>query len=110
MLLHGAKRGRHALLQALRAAQHARRWGSSDAFGSPPALPQRRVVVTGLGLVTPLAVGVEASWSALIRGATGVRRLTAEDLPEEHRAVLDTLPSQASARLCRRCPASEPHP
>jgi 3-oxoacyl-[acyl-carrier-protein] synthase II len=36
----------------------------------------RRVVVTGLGLVTPLATGVEASWAALVAGASGVARIT----------------------------------
>ena len=35
----------------------------------------RRVVVTGLGLVTPLACGVEESWSRLIASKSGAGRL-----------------------------------
>jgi 3-oxoacyl-[acyl-carrier-protein] synthase II len=44
----------------------------------------RRVVVTGLGLVTPLACGVEETWSKLLAGESGARRITkfnTEDLP-----------------------------
>jgi 3-oxoacyl-(acyl-carrier-protein) synthase len=33
----------------------------------------RRVVVTGLGAVTSLAAGVEASWSRLLAGRSGTR-------------------------------------
>src|SRR5580700_10597536 len=39
----------------------------------------RRVVVTGLGMVTPLAWGVEKTWSALLAGKSGAGNITAFD-------------------------------
>jgi len=44
----------------------------------------RRVVITGLGLVTPLACGVEETWSRLLAGQSGASRITkfkTDDLP-----------------------------
>ncbi|WP_341234612.1 beta-ketoacyl-ACP synthase II [uncultured Sulfitobacter sp.] len=39
----------------------------------------RRVVVTGLGLVTPLADGVEASWARILDGQSGAGQITGFD-------------------------------
>jgi len=40
---------------------------------------RRRVVVTGLGLVSPVGVGVEESWSALVAGKSGIAPITLFD-------------------------------
>ena len=39
----------------------------------------RRVVITGLGLVTPLGIGVEETWPALCEGKSGVSEITRFD-------------------------------
>jgi len=46
----------------------------------------RRVVVTGLGVVSPLGTGVEKTWDGLINGRSGIDRITrfdASDLPTQ---------------------------
>jgi 3-oxoacyl-[acyl-carrier-protein] synthase II len=39
----------------------------------------RRVVVTGLGLITPLGTGLEKTWKALISGTSGITRIARFD-------------------------------
>lgn len=40
---------------------------------------KKRVVVTGLGLVSPLGIGVEASWNAAVAGKVGIGPITQFD-------------------------------
>ena len=44
---------------------------------------KRRVVVTGLGLITPLGTGVDKTWSGLCAGKSGIQRITKFD-PSSH--------------------------
>ncbi|MDR3639263.1 MAG: beta-ketoacyl-[acyl-carrier-protein] synthase family protein [Isosphaeraceae bacterium] len=54
---------------------------------------ERRVVITGLGLITPIGTGPDAFWAALAAGRSGVRKIAAfpvEGLPSDLAAeVLD---------------------
>ena len=42
-------------------------------------LKRRRVVVTGMGAITPLAIGTGESWQALLRGQSGIGKITGFD-------------------------------
>jgi 3-oxoacyl-[acyl-carrier-protein] synthase II len=42
-------------------------------------MQKRRVVVTGLGVVSPVGIGVQASWSDLIAGKSGITKITRFD-------------------------------
>jgi len=46
------------------------------------AASRRRVVVTGLGAVTPIGIGVEETWRAALEGRSGAAPITAFDASE----------------------------
>ena len=63
------------------------------------------VVVTGLGATTPLGGDVASTWSAMLEGRSGVRRLTqpwAEDLPVRIAAWAATDPVEVVGRVQAR--------
>src|ERR1700745_4338031 len=49
---------------------------------SPGVSAMRRVVVTGLGLVTPLACGIEQTWQRLRSGESGIKRIEKFDVSD----------------------------
>lgn len=63
-------------------------------------MSDRRVVVTGMGLVSPLGSNVEAVWERLLAGQSGLRILPDEvvaDLPARVGGVVPTLAEDAEA-------------
>ncbi|MNK77198.1 3-oxoacyl-[acyl-carrier-protein] synthase 2 [compost metagenome] len=63
-------------------------------------MSDRRVVVTGMGLVSPLGCGVDAVWERLLAGRSGLRNLPDEviaDLPAKVGGVVPTLADDADA-------------
>ncbi len=60
------------------------------------ARKRRRVVVTGMGTVTPLGSGVEKFWQRLVAGESGVRRISAFD------------PSRVTSKIAGEVPDFDP--
>ncbi|MFM2423043.1 MAG: 3-oxoacyl-[acyl-carrier-protein] synthase, partial [Pseudomonadota bacterium] len=57
----------------------------------------RRVVVTGLGLVTPLGCGVDATWQRLLAGQSGARRITEFEVADISAQIANFIPRGALA-------------
>jgi 3-oxoacyl-[acyl-carrier-protein] synthase II len=52
----------------------------------------RRVVITGLGMVTPLGCGVEPTWQKLLDGESGAKKLEAFDVSDLACKIACTIP------------------
>ena len=52
----------------------------------------RRVVVTGLGMVTPLGCGVDVTWRRLLAGESGARRIDTFDVSDIPAKIACTIP------------------
>jgi 3-oxoacyl-[acyl-carrier-protein] synthase II len=64
-----------------------------DAFRAvPQAAAARRVVVTGIGLVTPLGIGKQANWDALLSGRSGIARITRFDASAHSTRIAGEVP------------------
>lgn len=74
-------------------------------------MSDRRVVITGLGALSPLGHDVASTWSALLQGKSGVRHLPADwpaDIPAKIAAPVATEPSELMDRVeIRRLDRSE---
>ncbi|KAM3240959.1 hypothetical protein ACQJBY_054167 [Aegilops geniculata] len=95
-----------SMLRRARLLGHRLRRGFSSGADLPPPRPSasRRVVVTGLGAVTPLGRGVGSTWDRLVAGDCAVRALAAEDLRLTGDAAgrtLEQLPSRVAAAVPR---------
>src|SRR5262249_40966403 len=70
--------------------------------GLPGNGTRRRVVVTGVGLVTPLGTGTEANWDALRAGRSGVRTISRFDASNLAARVAGEVPDFEAERFVER--------
>lgn len=54
----------------------------------------RRVVVTGVGMVSPLGVGVRESWTRIVNGESGVKQIISFDASDLSSKIAGQLPAE----------------
>ena len=66
---------------------------AANEHWTPPApVAPRRVVVTGLGMVTALGLGAEHNWQAMLTGTNGIRNVTLCDASDLDSKVAGEVP------------------
>src|SRR6266404_3617379 len=73
----------------------------------------RRVVITGMGCVTPIGIGREAFWAGLKSGASGVRRIESFDVSKSAVKIAAQVPdfdwqAQLSSKDRKHVPRTVP--
>jgi 3-oxoacyl-[acyl-carrier-protein] synthase II len=63
---------------------------------------RRRVVVTGIGLVTPLGTGTQANWDGLVHGRSGIRAITRFDASCVTSRIAGEVPDFEAERFIER--------
>lgn len=62
-----------------------------------PAVMLRSVVVTGMGVLSPLGVGVELNWQRLLAGQSGIRPITEFQVDDLPCRIAGTIPKGATS-------------
>src|ERR1043166_5277002 len=70
----------------------------------------RRVVVTGLGLLSPFGMGVEHSWRELLSGRSAARRVTEFEVDDLACKIAHIIPRGADAPTGPSNPEPVPEP
>ena len=60
-------------------------------------MERRRVVVTGMGVVSPVGIGVDAFWNALLAGKSGVTPITEFDATDFPVKIAGEVPAPRSS-------------
>ena len=68
----------------------------------------RRVVVTGIGMVSPLGCGVEATWQRILSGESGARRIDTFEVSDIPSQIACMIPRGDGANGTCRAPTKSP--
>src|SRR4051794_40412871 len=69
---------------------------------------ERRVVITGLGLISPIGIGLEEYWSSLANGRGGVDKLRAFPVAEQPNDIAAEIPDFSPKTWPKRFGLPEP--